>query len=197
MIPSLPPHPNLADVLRAFPGGWSALLDAHDTILRAESPLTIGERELTAAYVSGLNGCAFCWNAHTVYAESYGFSLAQCEAVLADVATAPIPERLRPVLAYARELTRAPSRMQAAYAQAILNAGWTEQAVMDTAMVVALFNFMNRVVLGTGVAPHDEYYARRRAVIAAQPLNERESANARDVGTHPYRAYGRQLGIVV
>lgn len=196
MIPSLPASANLADVLRAFPRGWPALLDAHDEILRAESPLSIGERELVAAYVSGLNRCEFCYNAHTVYAESYGFTKALCDALLDDFDGAPVPDRLRSLLRYARALTVEPSALEPSHVQAMLANGWPEQAVIDTAMVVALFNFMNRIVIGTGVAPHDEYYARRRAAVLSRPLEEREAANVKDLGTQPYRAYGRQVGIV-
>lgn len=196
MIPSLPESPNLADVLRAFPRGWPPLLDAHDEILRAASPLSIGERELIAAYVSGLNRCTFCYNAHTVYAESYGFPLELCDALVEDLATAPVSERLRPVLAYARQLTLEPAAVDHQHTQAILEAGWPEDAVMDTAMVVALFNFMNRIVLGLGVAPFHEYYARRREVVRTRSAEARTAANTKDIGTTPYHAYGRQIGIV-
>ncbi len=196
MLPSLPVVTNLAHVLSAFPRGWPALLDAHDEILRARSPLSIGEREFIAAYVSGLNRCEFCYNAHTVYAESFGFSLDVAEAVLADLETAPVTERFRPVLAYVKVLTLDPAGTAERHVQAILDAGWPEEAVIDTAMVVALFSFMNRVVLGTGVAPHHEYYARRRALVGARSEEDRLEANQRELGTHPYRDYGRQIGLV-
>ena len=196
MLPSLPAVPNLAHVLSAFPRGWPALLDAHDEILRGESPLSIGEREFIAAYVSGLNRCEFCYNAHTVYAESFGFSLALVEAVLCDLESAPISDRFRPVLAYAQALTRDPAAVTEDHVAAILNAGWPEEAVMDTAMVVALFSFMNRIVLGTGVAPHHDYYRRRRSLVEARSAEDRLEANQRELGTHPYRDYGRQIGLV-
>lgn len=196
MLPSLPEAPNLADVLRTFPSGWPPLLEAHDEILRSESPLTIGERELIAAYVSGLNHCAFCFNAHSTYAESYGFSRELCEALVDDLDGAEVAERLRSLLRYARLLTLAPSSIAPDHVHAVLEAGWPERALMDAAMVVALFNFMNRIVLGLGVAPHDDYYARRRAAVLSRSSEEREGANLRDVGSHPYRAYGKQIGIV-
>lgn len=196
MIPSLPATPNLADVLRAFPRGWPALLDAHDHILRAPSPLSIGERELIAAYVSGLNRCEFCYNAHTVYAESYGIPRELCDALVEDLATAAVSERLRPILVYARQLTLEPASVGTKHTDAILEAGWPEAALMDTAMVVALFSFMNRIVIGLGVAPFHEYYARRLEVVRSRSEEARAAANEKDIGTTPYHAYGRQIGLV-
>lgn len=192
-LPSLPTRTNLADVLKAFPGGWVPILEAHDTILRGQGALSIGERELVAAYVSKLNGCLFCTNAHTVYAEAYGFPPEVTAALGGDLAAMPVEERLRPILAYARVLTVEPAGVTERQVQAILDAGWPEQAVADVAMVVALFNFMNRIVQGFGVDPFAEHYARRLADTRARPLEERQAANQRDVGSHHYRQYGEQL----
>lgn len=37
-------------------------------LLRAPNPLSPGERELIAAYVSGLNECDFCCRSHSAFA---------------------------------------------------------------------------------------------------------------------------------
>lgn len=58
-LPSLPEDATLLDVFRAYPDTARPLLDYHETLMRGPSPLTIAERELVAAYVSGLNGCGY------------------------------------------------------------------------------------------------------------------------------------------
>ena len=63
-LPSLPENPHLFDVFGRFRTGMEPLFYLHDAILREESPLSPGERELIAAYVSGLNSCNFCYGAH-------------------------------------------------------------------------------------------------------------------------------------
>ena len=68
-FPSLPDHAGVPDILRRFPAGVRALLEYHDAILRGASPLTVAERELIAAYVSGLNTCGYCHGAHRMIAE--------------------------------------------------------------------------------------------------------------------------------
>lgn len=58
-LPSLPDDARLLDVLRAYPGTAGPLLDYHEALMRGPSPLTVAERELVAAYVSGLNSCDY------------------------------------------------------------------------------------------------------------------------------------------
>jgi len=195
-LPSLPRRTNLSDVMKAFPLAWEQMLDFHDVVLRGESPLSIGERELIAAYVSALNQCHFCYNAHRVYSESYGYAPEVCPAIIDDLASAPIDGRLRPVLAYAGKLTLHPAQVSDADIAAILAAGWDERAVADANKVTALFNYMNRVILGMGVDDFEDYYGRRLAAVRAQPIAERIAANTADIGSQHYRKFGVQLGLV-
>jgi uncharacterized peroxidase-related enzyme len=195
-IPSLPEQTNLSDVIKAFSKGWPEMLAFHDAVLRSDSPLSIAERELIAAYVSGLNECRFCVNAHTVYAEAFGVPSELFEPLMADVATAPVDESMRPVLSYARVLTLEPHEVRHEHVQAILDAGWPEQAVADACLVIALYNFMNRVISGLGVDPFDELYAQRRDSVRRSPLEKRRDANRSALDTSTYSDYGRQLGII-
>jgi uncharacterized peroxidase-related enzyme len=189
-LSSLPQPTHLADVIKAFPNGWPDLLRLHDAILRGDGPLSVGERELLAAYVSGINACRFCFNAHTVYAEAFGIAADVFEPLMIDIGTAPVDAKMRPMLEYARALTLSPATVSRAHVQAILDAGWSEAAVAEAAKVVALFNFMNRIVSGMGVDPFDESYARRRDALRSAPGDQRPDSDA-----HTYTAYGRQLGI--
>ena len=58
-FPSLPDNPHLADVFKRFTQGVWPLLDFHDAILRGDSELSVGERELIAAFTSERNHCPF------------------------------------------------------------------------------------------------------------------------------------------
>lgn len=148
---SLPEPAHLADLFTRFPGNVAPLMDYADGVLRGDGALSIGERELIATYVSALNACTFCTGSHRVYAEVFGIDGAVIDALVADPDTAPVDDRLRPVLAYVRKLNTLPSRMVQADVDAILEAGWSERAVVDAAQVSGLFNLMNRLIEGTGV----------------------------------------------
>ncbi|WP_157932932.1 carboxymuconolactone decarboxylase family protein [Roseovarius salinarum] len=150
-LPSLPETAHLADLFTRFPGNLRPLMEVHDGLLRGDGALSVGERELIAAYVSALNACRFCEGSHKVYAEAFGFDPALIDALLADPATAPVDPALRPLLAYVARLNTLPSRLTDADAAAVFEAGWPEAALWEAVQVCALFNMMNRIVEGTGI----------------------------------------------
>ena len=187
MKESLPENPELADVFRSFPAGVPELLAYHDILLRGESPLSIAERELIAAYVSGLNACGFCFGAHTIIAEALGVPAATFAALMSDLETAPVDERLRPLLRYVSKLTRTPAGVTAKDRQSVFAAGWSERALHDAVATCALFNFMNRLVDGMGVKTSP-------AIQAAQRERHARAAGERDM--NPYVNYGRRIGVI-
>lgn len=151
IFPSLPQPLEMKHIFQTFPATIKPLLEYHDRLLRDWSPLTVGERELIAAYVSGLNACTYCHGAHTLAAQAYGIDAAVFDSLMQDPDAAPIADKLKPVLAYVKKLTLTPTRIIAADAAAVYAAGWGEQALFDAISVCALFNFMNRIVEGSGM----------------------------------------------
>lgn len=151
ILPSLPDDPQLSDVFKHFPHAVAPLLDYHDRLLRDPSPLTVAERELIAAFVSGLNSCDFCHGAHVIAARAYGIDEAVFDQLMADLENAPIDPRLKPILNYVEKLTRAPGKIRTEDAEKIYAAGWDERALFDAVSVCALFNMMNRIVMGSGI----------------------------------------------
>lgn len=130
-----------------------------ERLMRGPSPLTPGERELIAAYVSGINSCRYCHGSHTLVAQGFGVDAGLLEQMLADIATAPIPEKLRPLLEYVRKLTDLPSRLTQVDADAVYAAGWSDEALMHGIAVCAYFNNMNRLVEGSGIIGSPEIHA--------------------------------------
>src|SRR6202020_1785039 len=64
-------------------------------LLRGESTLTEGERELIATVVSQGNECRFCTAAHTAAANAYLPDRSIAEQVKTDIAAAPVSEKLK------------------------------------------------------------------------------------------------------
>jgi len=156
-LPSLPEDATLLDVFRAYPDTARPLLDYHETLMRGPSPLTIAERELVAAYVSGLNACDYCYGVHETTARSFGVAPGTLAGLLDDIDTAQVEDRTRILLRYVGKLTTTPARVTPSDAEAVLDAGWTEPALHDAVAVCALFNFMNRFVDGLGVTADKSY----------------------------------------
>ncbi len=126
-------------------------MDYTDGILRAEGELSIAERELIATFTSGLNACDFCFQSHLIYARAFGIGEGVIEALLSDIDSAPVDEKLKPILHYVKKLNHLPSRLVEADAAQIFAAGWGERALYEAVQVCALFNMMNRIIEGTGV----------------------------------------------
>jgi uncharacterized peroxidase-related enzyme len=167
-IPSLREGSTLLDVFRMFPETSKPLILFHEALLRAPSPFSEAERELIAAYVSSLNRCRYCRGVHTATAELLGVTAGTVERLVENFESAPVSDRMRPVLRYAEKLTRDPRAVSRDDAQAILQAGWDEAAVYYAVAVTALFNFMNRLVEGLGIEFDPAYVS-----LAAKRLAER------------------------
>jgi uncharacterized peroxidase-related enzyme len=182
LFPSLPEDPHLADVFRAFPEHVKPLLAYHDALLRGESPLTVAERELIAAFVSGLNACHFCFGAHKLYARAFGIDEGVIDALIDDVDLAPVDVKLKPILRYVAKLKDLPTKLVASDTQAVFDAGWSERALFDAIQVAGLFSLMNRVIEGTGVT--FDY--------ADHPVSEQEIEARR---TRTYSDFAKIIGI--
>ena len=159
-------------VLESLPGITGLLEYRQDTgapireltqlLLRGESTLTRGERELIATVVSHRNGCRFCTTAHTAAADLLLGDSETAAAVKTDLETAPVSEKLRALLAIAarvQENGRLVTEEDVARARA---AGSSDAEIHDTVLIAALFCLYNRYVDGMGaVTPTDpEYYQR-------------------------------------
>jgi uncharacterized peroxidase-related enzyme len=161
-FPSLGANATVPDILKMSPEAGVALLEMHEAIMRAPSALTPGQRELIAAYVSGLNRCQYCHGVHAETAKAYEDIPRQAvDRMLADLETAGFDEKIKPILRLARKLTQAPAEVSEADTQAVLEAGWGEKALHDAIMVVCCFNFMNRLLEGHGVHGHDALFKER------------------------------------
>jgi uncharacterized peroxidase-related enzyme len=150
-IRSLPKGASLVNLFKAYPETATPLVRFHEVLMRGPSPFTESERELIAAYVSGLNDCRYCYGVHKATAEALGTPDGLIAALIDDFETPPIAEKMRPVLRYARKLTTRPDSLSPTDADGVFAAGWDDTALYHTVAVTALFNFMNRLVEGMGI----------------------------------------------
>ena len=184
-INGLPQPAHLADVLKKFPKGMQHLLRFHDEILRTPSSLSLGERELLAAWVSSVNACGFCAGIHARIAEMFGQDQNLINSALQDLEHSAIPVAMKPILAFAKKLTLTPAKMTPQDSEAIRAAGWDEQAIFDTVVVTSLFNLMNRIVEGTGVS-----------IESTADIDYGEAHKKRYLSETSYQDFGQDIGIM-
>ena len=167
LLRSLPEKATLADLRRTYADLLEKLRPYGHRLMRGPSPLTPGQRELVAAFVSGVNSCRYCHGAHSLVARAFGVEEAVLAKSLNNIGDAPVDARLKPILRYVRKLTETPSRMTAADAAAVYDAGWSDEALLHAIAVCAYFNNMNRLVEGAGIVGSTEEYS-----VVAQRLVE-------------------------
>jgi uncharacterized peroxidase-related enzyme len=154
---SLPEQPVMRDLYRTHPATCKPLGELTEAAMRGPSPFTQAQRELIAAYVSGLNACAYCRGTHIGVAEACGVAPGLITALLVDIESAPLEARMKPILHYAKKLTLEPARVTEGDAAAIYDVGWGDDALYSTVLVTALFNLYNRLVEGVGLTLPDGY----------------------------------------
>ena len=120
-----------------------------EVLLRGPSPLTSGEREMIATFVSTRNDCGFCQASHRAAAAHHlGGNYALVDAVRTEPDTAPVSPKLRALLAIAglvQESGRAVTSSAVARAR---EAGATDVEIHDTVLIAAAFCMFNRYVDG-------------------------------------------------
>jgi uncharacterized peroxidase-related enzyme len=148
----LPEDAMLEEIFSCKPIRFSPFSAFVQDVMRGDtSELEVHYRELIAAFVSGLNECNYCYGAHSKISDTFGFPESLIKEMLDDIENSSIDNKLKPILKYLQKLTNNPSRIVANDVQQVLDAGWSEQALEDAIAVCALFNLVNRLVLGYGL----------------------------------------------
>lgn len=158
-LPSLGAGASVPDLYKRFPRGAKALTRHHEAVMVADSALSRAERELIAAFVSGLNGCDYCYGVHSKVTEELGTDEGLAAKLVADLDSAPVDENWKALLRYVARVTLDQASLKEADARAVLAAGWSERAFHDAMMVTAAFNYMNRIVEGMGIEGDEDYFA--------------------------------------
>lgn len=118
--------------------------------MRGDSPLTVGERELIAAYTSILNSCSYCAGVHVSVAKAFNVSEEQLASIIDENENTLNDKKLAGLLRYVRKVTVASEKTLPADVEDLLTLGWTEDAVFSALSVCTLFNKINRIVNATG-----------------------------------------------
>jgi uncharacterized peroxidase-related enzyme len=129
---------------------YGPLLELTQGVMRGASTLPPKHRELLAAFVSGLNECAFCFGAHEATAARFGVQPGVLAALLSDIESAEIDTSLRSIFTFAKKLTLEPSKITEQDREAFV-AVHDADTLKDVIAIVALFNLFNRLLDGHGI----------------------------------------------
>ena len=168
-MPHIPLDPNLPGITGLLNYRQDTALPIRQLtqiLLRGESTLTEGERELIATVVSQGNQCKFCTAAHTAAADALLGENETAEMVKNDPNNAPVSKKMKHLLEVARRVqadARTVSPELVANAKA---AGATDMELHDTVLIAGLFCLYNKYVDGlASVTPTDPAFYERLASI--------------------------------
>jgi uncharacterized peroxidase-related enzyme len=149
-LPSSPELNSLAGVLTKYPRRGVLLFKLLEDVGRSFSPLSKESRDLIMAYASALNHCYFSDNGHQGKAKASGSHAKLIEQLQTDMDSATVDEQLKPILRFVKKLTLNPGDITSEDAQTIFDAGWDEQAFLESVCLCAIANCMNRFAKGIG-----------------------------------------------
>lgn len=136
-----------------------------------DNTLSRGDRELIATYVSHLNDCFFCQNAHGGIAQHYlECDMAFIDNIKADYMAMPISDKLKALLGIAESVQKGGKAVRPEQIEAAKAVGATEKEIHDTVLISAVFCMCNRYVdgLGTSADPNRQLYVDRGKMRAEQ-----------------------------
>ena len=151
------------DVFQAYPDVYRHWAQTGEALINGPSPLTPGEREMIQGFVAGLINCQFAYVAHSAAAVARGIAPGVVEKLVADVASTPVSEKLKPLLALVKKLALEPNQVSQSDADAVFAAGWDEQAYHSAVAVTARMTFMSKIIHGHGFVPMSPERAKSNA----------------------------------
>jgi uncharacterized peroxidase-related enzyme len=135
-------------------------------LLRGESTLTEGERELIATVTSQGNECEFCTAAHTAAADALLGETETTEKVKNDPENAPVSEKMKCLLEIARRVQADARTVSADLVAKACEQGATDLEIHDTVLIASLFCLYNKYVDGLAtVTPTEPAFYNRLANI--------------------------------
>lgn len=127
-------------------------MDLYMGIMFGKSPLKRAHREMIAVVVSATNQCQYCIQHHAKALQHFWKDQTRVKNLSSDYSQAGLSSEETALCDYAFALTSTPYKVEESIHVAALKAsGWEDRAILDAALVIAYFNFVNRLVLGLGV----------------------------------------------
>lgn len=129
-----------------------AHMELYMSIMFSQSPLSRAQREMIAVVVSKTNRCDYCIQHHSTALNHFWKSTDRIKNFIEDINAASLTYGDRQLCYFAEQLT-----LNAEFCNHKLSAaelkrmGFNDRAVLDATLVVAYFNFVNRIVLALGV----------------------------------------------
>ncbi len=148
---------NIMAVHSLRPEAMTAHMDLYLATMFSRSDLSREEREMIAVVVSTSNRCPYCIRHHAEALGHYWRDPERLARFVEDREAVDVGPKMTVALEYAQKLTETPENVIEEDIESLRTAGFSDEDILSIALIVAYFNFVNRIVLGLGVeATEDE-----------------------------------------
>jgi uncharacterized peroxidase-related enzyme len=147
---------NILQVHSLRPSALRAHMTLYMDLMFAPGGLSRRERELIAVVVSRANECGYCIAHHAEALARYVSDPTLLEAVSRGDDAAGLTDRERALSNYARGLTLRPGAATRDDVDALRAEGLDDSEILLANLIVAYFNFVNRIALGLGTETSNE-----------------------------------------
>jgi uncharacterized peroxidase-related enzyme len=141
------------------PAEWRAFFAYHDALmLREDSGLSKGDREMIVTTTSAANHCLYCVIAHGAILRIYEKKPLVADQVAINFRKADISERQRAMLEFAMKTCLKSHEINEADFAALHAHGFNDEDIWDIASITAFFGMSNRIANFSGMLPNPEFY---------------------------------------
>jgi uncharacterized peroxidase-related enzyme len=131
-------------------------------MLREDSGLSKGDREMIVTTTSAANNCLYCVVAHGAILRIYEKKPLVADQVAVNYRKADISERQRAMLDFAMKVCLHSDEIEEADFAALHAHGFNDEDIWDIAGITAFFGLSNRMASFSGMMPNLEFYAMGR-----------------------------------
>ena len=151
--------PQVFLTLARRPAEWRAFFAYHDALmLREDSGLTKGEREMIVTTTSAANHCLYCVVAHGAILRIYEKNPLVADQVATNYRKADITPRQRAMLDFAMKVCLHSDEIAEADFAPLHAHGFSDEDIWDIASITAFFGLSNRIASFSNMLPNHEFY---------------------------------------
>ncbi len=168
--------PNVFLMLARRPAEFRAFFAYHDALmLREESSLTKGDREMIVVATSAANQCLYCVVAHGALLRIYEKKPLLADQVATNYRKADITARQRAMLDFAMKVATDSATLSDADFEALYRHGFDAEDAWDIGAIAGFFALSNRMANLSGMMPNAEFYLMGRVPRPSKTENDPKS----------------------
>ena len=151
--------PNVFLAFARRPAEWRAFFAYHDALmLREDSGLTKGDREMIVTTTSSANHCLYCVVAHGAILRIYEKKPLVADQVATNYRKADISPRQRAMLDFAMKVCLHSGEINEGDFTTLHAHGFDDEDIWDIGAITAFFGLSNRMANMSGMLPNPEFY---------------------------------------